>query len=84
MLDETTREAFRLLYRLAEKYETPILTDDAKEAEAYFRGVLADVNSIYKRWPDNEFVKMLSVGMALAINDRFEKANPHKFAFREE
>lgn len=84
MIDETTREAFTLLYRLTEKYETPIVTDDAKEAETYFRGVLADVNSICKRWPDNAFVNRLCVGLVLAINDRFVKTNPHKFVFREE
>ena len=75
MKDAKNRDLMAKLYRLVEKYETPLVTKYADEAVDYFKEVLKDCQKIEEEFPYNHFSIRFSVALYAAIEDRFKAVN---------
>lgn len=75
MINTENREFMSKLYRLIEKYETPLITRYTDEMEDYMKRVAADANNLFDEYKGNEFATELTMGFFTAVGERFQRYN---------
>lgn len=84
MKDSQNRNLMTDLYRLIEKYETPLITRYTDDMEQYIRLVAKECEEFRQKYKGNFFAQELIFGFYSAIAERFQAANKMPLIDREE